>query len=138
MLRVKNGIALERGLAAIARRLGWREALFEPRTDREVKINPALAARMRHSSLVDRLVKEMMPDQFVLERREGMFGIADVAAMDPRPIHEVGATLPAFAVIFGRHFSVNLKAMQIIAAIRRGTANFERWRLLKFSHDDPH
>ena len=86
MLRVKNGIALERGLAAIARRLGWREAFFEPRTDREVKIDPSLAARMRRSSLVDRLVKEMMPDQFVLERREGMLGIADVAPMDPRPI----------------------------------------------------
>jgi hypothetical protein len=93
---------------------------------------------MGYGSLVDRLVKEMVADKFVLERRESMWGIADVAQMDTRPIDEVGTALTAFTVIFGRHFSVNLEAMQIIAAIGRGAANFERWRLLKFCHDHPH
>ena len=102
-----------------------------------MKIDPALAACMGYSSLVDPLVKEMVTNKLVLERREGMCGVANVAQMDTRPTHKIGTALTAFAVIFGRHFSVNLEAMQIVA-IGRGTANFERWRLLKFCHDHPH
>jgi hypothetical protein len=93
---------------------------------------------MGYGSPVDRLMKEMVADKFVLERREGMRGIADVAQMDTRPIDEVGTALTAFAVIFGRHSAMDLEAMQIVAAIGRGAANFERRRLLKFCHDHPH
>ena len=108
VLRVKNGIALEAKSGGRGAAGSRREAFFEPGTDSEVKIDPALAARMGYSSLVDRLVNmKMVPDQFrASSGAKGMLRhrrcCADGPATNPA---EVGAALPAFAVIIGRRFS---------------------------------
>jgi len=72
---------------------------------------------MANCSVIDFFVKEVMTDQFILQRFEGVFRIIQISPMYSLPIHEIrtaGATMPAF---LRRHFLELLEAMQFVLAV---------------------
>ena len=79
-------------------------------------------------------MKEVVPDQLVLQGLEGVLGVTEVTAVKPRPIDKVCAAGAAAARSSGVIFLSCLKQCKIVAAIGIGAFDVERKGLLKFGH----
>lgn len=101
VLRIKDGVALKGCLSAITRRLRWREILTQAISRCILQYKSAFALSMSHRFVVNGSVKEVMPDQFVLERFKRVSCIRTVTTMQALPVNKIcttGATFTSLIV----------------------------------------
>jgi hypothetical protein len=93
---------------------------------------------MLDSRLVDYSVEEVMTDELMLERLEGMVDVKKIALVNPFPVDQVGTAGAASAALVCRHLPELLETVEIVIAVRVGAFNGEGRRFLKSGHEKPH